>query len=524
MSHSFEIEHPDGGRRSFSRSSLTDEPLSDWLARQGVPLNTRCGGRGLCRGCQVWASGPAISGEPFRSCQITAAQLPAAVETVHIPTASLHNESLYGVSAFELRTGLADPPRRTGLGLALDIGTTTVAGALWELSSGRCLGTATRSNAQRRHGDNVVSRIQFTLDRENGVDLLQRLLLRDTLSPLLDQLCRDAGVERSAISETAVVGNPTMLHLLAGESLRGLATFPFRPVFLEERILPAGFGDLGIETEWVLLPGLAPFVGADMTAGTLATGILDDPRSTLLIDFGTNGEILLRHQGSIVTTATAAGPAFEGGNLACGAAAAPGVVASLSRREGGWALTCVAGTGKTEPRGLSGAAYIDFIAIGSGEGWILPSGRLDPRHPEVVEVADAPPGARLRIAITDRLYISEADIAEILQAKAAVAAGVAVVLEIAGLDACDIHQLYVGGGFGYHLQSRHAQAVGLLPALPPERISLVGNSALGGASVWLLHQGKLSGVSTLRSEVKAIELNQVPSFEDHFTDALFLPD
>lgn len=524
MSRPFQVEHPDGDRRSFDRSKLSGEPLSEWLAKQGLPLNTRCGCRGLCRGCQVQVSGPGVSAEPFRSCQIAASALAPEVDTLIIPHSSLHNESLYGVSAFELRVGEVEPPRRPGVGMAIDIGTTTVAGALWDLSSGRCLGTATRSNAQRRHGDNVVSRIQLTIDREDGVAFLQRLLLRDTLDPLIDQLCREAKLERSAITESTVVGNPTMLHLLAGESLRGLATFPFKPAFLDQRTLPPDFGELGIHCELTLLPGLAPFVGADITAGSLATGILEDPRSTLLIDFGTNGEILLRHQGSIITTATAAGPAFEGGNLACGAPAAPGVIASLARDNGAWTYTCVNGTRREQPRGISGAAFVDFIAIGYGEGWILPTGRLDPDHPEVVDVPDGPPGTRLRVPVTDKLFISEADIAEILQAKAAIAAGVAVVLEVAGVSATEIDQLYVGGGFGYHLQPRHAQAIGLLPGLPAERISLVGNSALGGASLWLLHRGNLSGIPNLHSGLRAIELNQIPSFEDHFTDALFLPD
>ena len=488
--------------------------VSDWLAAHGVALNMRCGGRGRCRGCLVEAGAGHAA---VRACQTTFGQLPN--DTITIPPASCADHTLHGVSDFEVRAGGVRPKLRPGLGLALDIGTTTVAGALWDLAAGTCLATASRGNAQRRHGDDIVSRITFAVENEAGLDRLHRALVNDTLAPLIKDLTCEAKVAAGLIREAVAAGNPTMLHTLARESLAGLATYPFRPVFLGERTLTAS--DVGLDGDYrlQLLPGLGPFVGSDITAGALAAGLLEPRRGpALLMDFGTNGELLLRTSDGYLAAAAAAGPAFEGGRLRHGATARAGVISSLRLEGGVWKSGVIGGS--AHAHGISGAAYVDFLAEAWRAGILNEFGRFDRSCPDV-----RPPSGEettgCLVSLGNGLDVSESDVAEILQAKAAIAGGVNTLLELAGLQPHDLETVLVAGGFGYNLDMANALAIGLLPRTPPDRVELIGNASLGGASL-VLQTDDMPALSSLRTLTRTVELNQIPSFEEHFTAALAL--
>lgn len=490
--------------------------VSDWLAGNGIDLNMRCGGRGLCRGCLIEMAG---APGPVKSCQMTCAELPVGLPAIAVPASSLADHSLHGVSDFEVRGTTAKPKLRTGFGLALDIGTTTVAGALWNLADGTCLATASRGNAQRRHGDDVVSRITFAVEHSDGIARLQHALVVDTLLPLIETLGEDAGLAPDQIVEAVAAGNPTMLHTLTGEDLAGLATYPFRPAFLGQRMVVAG--DLGLPMDFriQLLPGLGPFVGADVSAGALAAGMLEEADGcSLLVDFGTNGELLLRKGREFFAAAAAAGPAFEGGRLRHGATARNGVVSSIDVKDRRWQFKTI-GDSPT-PHGISGAAYVDFLAVGLRQGWLDVRGRLNRGHPSV-RVGEAGSNTGCLMELVRGLDVSESDVAEILQAKAAIAAGVATLMEVAGISTRDVDTVLVAGGFGYHLNVEHALAIGLLPAVTAESVELIGNSSLGGASL-VLQCGQSGAFDSLLNSVRVIELNQQPSFEDHFTSNLHL--
>ncbi len=516
------IHLPDGTAVAIERhTGDAEQTLADFLEAKGYGLNTRCGGRGLCRGCEVTCR-EGNSESKLRSCQTTVEALPDTPIDLDIPQGSWHDHTLYGVSSFDIRLEVpAMQKDRTGIELAIDIGTTTLAGALWDVSTGQCLADASIANPQRKYGDNVLSRISYSIDRTNGLQKLQRALVDDGLAKLIQILCLQASIPITAIQQATVAGNPIMLHTLVGASLVGLSTYPFKPEFLDQRTIKSESIGLKPSIPVKLLPALGPFVGADITAGALASGMLAAKGSILLIDFGTNGEIILKHDGGYLATATAAGPAFEGGRLSCGASARAGVVSSFQYNDARWDYQLCAGDSDTV-KGISGAAYVDFLALGLESGLLNPFGRFNVNHPDVsVHTVDG--DSERIIRFNETLWISEPDVAEIMQAKAAIGAGVQVLLELAGIDASDLETVFVAGGFGYHLNPAHAIAIGLLPAVPVERIDTIGNAALGGASL-LVQADYSKDIEALCQNCQIVELNTVPSFSDHYTDCLLLEE
>lgn len=520
--HPITIHLPDGSAISIERSANdVDQTLSDFLEAKGYGLNTRCGGRGLCRGCQVSCKDSETT-RTLRSCQTTIDALPDAPVDLEVPHSSWHDHTLYGVSCFDIRIEVpAIQPDRSGLELAIDIGTTTLAGALWDLSTGQCLADASIANPQRKYGDNVLSRISYSIDRANGLQKLQRALVDDGLAKLIQILCLQANIPITSIQQATIAGNPIMLHTLIGASLVGLSTYPFEPEFLGQRTIQSESIGLNPCIPIKLLPALGPFVGADVTAGALASGMLAAAGPTLLIDFGTNGEIILKHEGGTFATATAAGPAFEGGRLSCGASARAGVVSSFEYNDARWDYQLCAGE-SDRVKGISGAAYIDFLALGLESELLNLFGRFDVNHPDVSEHTVDGDSERI-VRFNDHLWISEPDVAEILQAKAAISAGVRVLLELAGVEASNLQTVFVAGGFGYHLNPAHAIAIGLLPDVPVERIDTIGNASLGGTSL-LVQADYSEAIEALCNSCKIVELNQVPSFSDHYTDSLLLEE
>ncbi len=506
-----------------------DESLAAWLNACGHPLNMRCSGRGLCRGCEVDIL-PSHDAPPRRvkACQTQAHEVlhSTGVYAIRIPRASRFDGSLTGVSAFDVEPQLeefpTDPDFTTGL--AIDIGTTTLAAAFWQGSPPRCTTTATLPNPQIRFGDNVVSRVQYAVTHPDGASLLHRSLIHEGIKPLLARTVENAHPRPSNIPTLAVAGNPVMLHTFAGLPLHGFATYPFHPEFLAGRTLTGSRIGLPDYSTIVLLPSIGPFVGADIAAGALACGMMSGTKPALLIDFGTNGEILLRSPDAWLATATAAGPAFEGGRLRCGAAAGNGVVGAILGRDpsGQWQVRHAGSAFPQRYHGIAGAAYVDFLAIGREVGLILPSGRFDPSHPAVASVMDSEGDAELRVDLAPGIFVTEADIAELIQAKAAIQAGWTTLLQLAGIDVDDLAAVYIAGGFGYHLQPAHAIRTGLVPPVPLDRCRLTGNTSLGGASLALLKPRALERIESLRDQTHLVELNQNDEFEDNYIDAMVL--
>jgi uncharacterized 2Fe-2S/4Fe-4S cluster protein (DUF4445 family) len=499
--------------------------LTDFLARSGFPLNTRCHGRGVCGGCEVSIEGSASA---TKACQV---RLQGTEEWVlTIPLRSLLRHAPTAVSDFETFIPTGSAPVFAGrLGLALDLGTTTVALLLADLSSGKILARATALNAQAAFGDNVLSRIQACQDDPSNTARLQASFWEDTFQHLLNEILAQADTKNSEIGGLVVAGNTTMLHLACGVDPTPLGRVPFRPAFLEARQLSGE--TFGLPSAWtiLLLPGLSAFVGADITAGVLCCGLAYPEQPALLVDVGTNGEIFLTSPNGAVASATAAGPAFEGCGLLCGMRAAPGAIGHVTLDpETLTASLEIIGGEKQPAHGIAGSAYIDFLAEGRRVGLLTETGRFSPealeKFPERFEAEENGRSFLLESAREvgeGALRIGEVDIALLLQAKAAIAAGITTLLARQNLAPSDLSRVYLAGGFGRHISVSHAIACGLLPGFSEGQILPVGNTALGGAYLALLDGYLLKEMSALQADT--LELNQDPLFEDRFLENLLLP-
>ena len=519
--------------------------LAEVLAAHDLPLNTRCGQRGLCRGCEVTLlDGSLVTDHDIihapATVQACRAQLTGTARLLVPARSRIEHRPQVG-ETFEIAVPYAHQPlfapvpggRDTAF--AVDVGTTTVVVLLVDLVTGDVLSRAGAFNAQIRFGDNVVTRIDVAR-APAACAALQQAIVMETIQPLLLRACERAGRSLARVAGGAIAGNTTMLHLLVGEDPTPLGIAPFTPNFIAGRqVLAAEIGlaaaGLAPATPLQLLPGIAAYIGADITAGVFASGMVFDPAPSLLVDIGTNGEIVLQSGGKLTACATAAGPAFEGCGLRCGTRAREGAVSDLQLTLAPWHLdtAVIGGIPLARANGICGSAYVDFLASARRAGLLGGNGRL------VAAAWDGLP-ARHRWAedgeralrLTDpngagALRISEVDVALLLQAKAAIGAGIEILLQAAGIRAADLSRVYLAGGFGMHLNVANAIAIGLLPGFREDQVRVVGNTALAGALLALVDRSTLEEMEGLRARLEVIELNLAEDFEDHYIDHLMLP-
>jgi uncharacterized 2Fe-2S/4Fe-4S cluster protein (DUF4445 family) len=517
-----------------------DDPavsLTDLLALRGHPLNARCGQRGLCRGCMVdlvdgelidAGGGKVAAGASVRSCRMRLPEGGRAVLRIHrqarISRAPQVGETFSIDVPFELAPSVSAMPGKD-TGFAVDVGTTTVVVLLADLETGEVLARAGDFSAQIRYGDNVITRIGAASSPVTRLEM-RRALVEETLAPLLQKACKRAARDVSRLAGGTIAGNTTMLHILADEDPASLGIAPFTARFLEGRILQSGDIGLGGAMPIRLLPGLSAYIGADITAGVHATGMTLDDEPSLLVDMGTNGEVVLCANGRLAGCATAAGPAFEGAGLSSGTRAQDGAVSRVRFGLDPFRLEFETIGGKPALAGICGSAYIDFLSAARDCGLLRENGRFDRAlwaglpAPHRIETAD---GFAFRLAGNDGPSISEIDIAHLLQAKAAIGAGIETLLAATGISAGEIGRVYLAGGFGMHVDVPHAIAIGLLPGFRAEQVRVVGNTSLAGALLALLDEAALAEMESLRGRIEVIELNLQPGFEDCYIDHLSLP-
>ncbi len=425
-------------------------------------------------------------------------------------------------------------------GLAFDLGTTTVVATLLDLSTGTPAAVASMLNKQQPFGADVITRISATMLDPAAGGRLQRLA-QETLSELATAVCAQAGVSPGEIYEVALAGNATMVHLVLGIDSEPLGVAPF---IMAARLLPeVRASDLGVPAHpaarAVIFPAFGAYVGGDITAGLLASGMDRDPRVRLFIDIGTNCEIVLGGRDWLIATAAPAGPAFEGASIRCGMRAADGAIEAVTiTGDGDLKLTVI---GDTEPVGLCGSGLVDAVAALTEAGIIDSSGRfaqsLTARFPD----AEGAAGSARRL--TDRLamigqervfvlhwaedgnpvssvYLSQRDIRELQFAKAAIATGWRILLDEAGLTEADVKQVLLSGSFGSYLSPGSAIRIGLVPDVSPRRIIAAGNTAGEGAKMALLSVRDRAAALALLEEVRYVELSDRSDFNDRFIDRL----
>ncbi len=535
----------DSGERRMMVVADDGRSLADTLAAHGLPLNTRCGQRGLCRGCEVELregslvieGGTVAAPATIKACRARV----AGDAAIHLPSRSRIEHKPQVSETFEIAVPYAYQPlfsftpggRDTAF--AVDVGTTTVVVLLVDLGTGDVLSRAGAFNEQIRFGDNVVTRIEAARNPEALV-AMQRAIVTETVEPLLRRACDRAGRGLNRIAGGAIAGNTTMLHLLVGEDPTPLGIAPFTPRFIAGRQVLAReikliTDGLAPETPIQLLPGIAAYIGADITAGVFASGMVFDESPSLLVDIGTNGEIVLQSGGKLFGCATAAGPAFEGCGLRCGTRAREGAVSDLWMTLDPFQLAAetIGNMPLARANGLCGSAYLDFLATARSSGLLSLTGRFEVSAWENIpsqfrHVEDGERALRLVDGNgAGALRVSEVDVALLLQAKAAIGAGIEILLETAGIRAADLGRVYLAGGFGMHLNIAHAIAIGLLPGFREKQVRVVGNTSLAGALLSLVDRTTLVEMENLRSQMEVIELNLAADFEDRYIEHLMLP-
>jgi len=425
----------------------------------------------------------------------------------------------------DLRAG-GPPPGFVGV--ACDLGTSTVAVQLLDLDEGRTLAVASDYNRQVRSGADVVTRIDQA-GRPGGLDRLRDQALT-TLRVLLRRVCAQADLSPTDIRALVVSGNTTMVHLLLGVQPRHIREEPYVPVFAELPSVRAV--DLGLEVHpqarlWPV-PAVGSFVGGDIVSGLLCVRRFVEPGELyLFVDIGTNGEIVLGSDDWQLTCACSAGPAFEGSGVRCGMRAAPGAIERIELTDDGdVAHLDVVGGGR--PKGLCGSGLIQLLGELLRTGLVDRGGQLrdDPPHPRIVRHGQVWAYVVVRGEQTDSgldLLLTDSDLENLVRTKAAIFSGCSLLLKKVGLAWSDLQRVYVAGGFGRYVAVEQAVTIGLLPDVPEDRFVFLGNSSLAGARLALLSTEERDRALELARTMTYVELSAEPGYMDEYTGALFLP-
>lgn len=463
------------------------ETLLCALQRAGLAPDAPCGGMGTCGKCTVW-----IAGKQVRACRITVDR----DMTVTLPQQA---------SPASLTTGI--PPQeqphtsREGLLLALDIGTTTVAGFLLDGQTGAELAKSSALNPQTVFGADVISRIRCAL---NGQQDALTAAIRDCVSTMTRQLCQQAGAHPGELRTVSLVGNPAMQQLFLGISPENLARIPFLPVLTESKTVNArDYLPLWENASLLIVPDISGYVGADTLACVLATGLHKKEELTLLVDIGTNGEMVLGNRHRMVACSTAAGPALEGASIQFGMRAQEGAIDHVRLQNGKPECTVIGGGTAT---GICGSGLIDAVAT------VLDAGLLNQRGNILTPDKTIP--------LTDSVYLTQEDIRQVQTAKGAICAGILLMAQHLGVSLADIRQVLLAGAFGTYLNPASACRIGLLPPPLLEKVTAVGNAAGSGAKLLACDTQALAAAQALTGKIEFLELGAEPDFRRCFAQCM----
>lgn len=485
-------------------------PLRDLLFEQGVEFP--CGGHGRCRGCKIRVLEGHVELNDAQRRHLKQAEIDEGWRLAC--QCNLEDDLVIELRQWDAAilsndTAFAFTPR-PGLGVAIDLGTTTLVAQLLDLSTSHVLAVRTALNSQARFGADVMSRVGFSVN-ENGQKKLEGLI-RNQIGKLINDLLFAAGAQATEIVDVAIVGNTVMYHIFCGIDLEPMSHYPFTPLQDGMQLFtPADLGwPLNPHAVIRFLPCLGSFVGSDITAGVMATGIHESSELVGLVDLGTNGEIVIGNRDRMLCTSTAAGPAFEGARISMGMRASTGAISEVLVQDG--TVSCHV-LGNVEPRGICGSGLVDAAAVGLDTGAIRFTGRLNTNgvssNGEKAWMLCAP------------VALSQTDIRELQLAKGAIAAGIHLLLKQWGATETDLTQLYLAGAFGNYISRSSAKRIGLLK-FPLDIIQAAGNTALLGAKLSLFMNDD-AVYTSIRSRMIHIGLNEDPNFQDAFVDEMSFP-
>lgn len=480
--------------------------LAEALHAAGVELSLPCGGQHSCGKCRVWAQGQLSAMSERERQMLDGAPQGQRLACFTVVEGDCSLRTLSGGTDRILADYRADPLPPApiydgGYGVAVDIGTTTVVGYLFSRTGNTPIAVQGSLNSQRSYGADVLSRIAYC--NEHTVTPLQDAI-RGQLDALLYALCEKAGIGTEALSGLCVTGNTTMLHLLAGLEPRSLAMAPFTPQSV--------FGDWH-SLDLPRFPGLraylprciSAYVGADITCSVLSSGIASSSKNLLLVDIGTNGEMVLRTPDGMIGTSTAAGPAFEGSGISAGMSAQSGAISTVWTEDGQIRY----GTVDDAPAaGLCGSGLVDAVAA------FLETGVLDKRGRMAASFGGKAPLG------DSGVFVTQKDIRQFQLAKGAIRGGMDVLLRHCGLSYDALDQIILCGGFGSYLNVSSAQAIGLIPPDLAGRTTAIGNAAGAGAGNILQNTARLTEAQDIAQAVRAIDLSTDAYFKKRYVEAM----
>ena len=426
---------------------------------------------------------------------------------------------------------------RRGAAVAVDIGTTTVAAMLLDLTTGRELAVAARLNPQTSFGDDVLSRILHAGSEPDGLTQLRDAIV-GAVDAMIGQLVEQAGLQRSDVYEAVLAGNTTMQHLFCGVDPRALGEVPFVPVAARRVAAAADALGLSIHPRGraYVFPVIGGFVGGDTVAGILATRLPDAKLPTLLVDIGTNGEIVLSVGGRLVAASTAAGPAFEGARISCGMRAGAGAVEKVAVQDGRLLVNVI---DDAPAVGLCGSALVDLTAELLRHGVLTREGRLPPpdalpeRVPDDLRRRVVLRGGKTEFVLVDAeatgngkpIALSQRDFRELQLASGAIRAGVDLLLKREGLAPADLDAVLLAGGFGNFIRRRNAQRIGLLPVgVARSKIRFQGNTSLSGARMAAVSAQSRRRADEIAAQTQHVDLSADPDFRWAFAEAMIFPN
>ncbi|AKA72172.1 ASKHA domain-containing protein [Clostridium scatologenes] len=411
-------------------------------------------------------------------------------------------------------------------GLAVDIGTTTIVIYLLNLNDGKVIDIDSRVNNQRSYGADVVSRINFTIENANGLGILKNNIVTQ-LNDMIELLCKKSNISEDNIYDIVIVGNTIMIHLLLGLPCKNITMSPYIPVVTKALELEAK--EIGIKGKGMvsLLPGISAFVGSDITAGILSCGMLNSEKYSLLLDLGTNGEIALGNKNEVVTCSTAAGPAFEGTNIKHGIGAIKGAISKVDLSKDKIYETI----GNEKPCGICGSGVLDAVAQFVKFGILDESGRMTGAdevenkdyHNRIVEIDNMRQFILAQNSIHEEsITFTQKDVREVQLAKAAVCAGIKILLKEKNINFNEIEKVYIGGGFGNYMDIESSATIGMIPKELKGKIESVGNCAGGGAKIYLLSKRIRENAVDIINKTTYIELSKREDFQEYFIDSMIL--